>query len=281
MGMREFQQRQKALQTVSQVAPNRDIKKAVVAQYGSEYSILEIALKNDVNAIRALPALELRAEMKRDKFLPHWLPFVDEYFAKGEVYQNDIVGYCIVYLFDVGDFDRALSLAEKAIAQGQSLPEQFNSTLPHFVADQIYKWTEKQASVGLSVEPYFTQTFKNVTKVWQLHEIVVAKWLKLAAALLLRTKDGQVQASGIDDPEKIILAINLCSRAYQLNSKAGVKTLIERSLMRLNALEQVGIYEPNEFSPVVGLSLEPVKIDVDAVVYKLCADPLLTRGDHV
>ncbi|MFY1028143.1 terminase endonuclease subunit [Actinobacillus seminis] len=281
MGMREFQQRHNALQAVSQVAPSHAVKKAVVAQYGSDYSVLEIALKNDVNVIRALPTLELRAEMKRDKFLPHWLPFVDEYFTKGVNYQNDIVGYCIVYLFDVGDFERALSLADKAIAQGQSLPERFNSTLPHFVADQVYKWAEKQAGVGLSVEPYFTQTFKNVAKVWQLHEIVVAKWLKLAAALLLRTKDGQVQASGIDDPEKIILAINLCNRAYQLNYKAGVKTLIERSLMRLNALEQAGIYHPNEFSPVVGLSLEPVQIDVEAVVRKLCADPLLTRGDHV
>ncbi|WGE32546.1 terminase endonuclease subunit [Actinobacillus genomosp. 2] len=247
MGMREFQARMRALDEIKQSEVGTPAQKAVVAKHGSDYSVLQIALKNDVNKIRALPTLEMRAEEKRSKFLPHWLPFVEDYFKKGEIYQNDIVGYCIVYLFDVGNFDSALSLAEKAIKQGQSLPDGFASTLPHFVADQIYKWTDKTATAGQSVEPYFTQTLQNVAMSWQLHEMVTAKWFKLAAALLLRNELGRVHAASVSDPMRLILAIQLCVRAFQLHHKVGVKNMVERCVMRLNALQQTGDYIPEKF----------------------------------
>ena len=280
MGMREFQARHQALQAI-EANQSQTQGQPIALSSSAEHDVLMIALKNDVNAVRAFPTFDMRAEYKRDKFLPKWLPFVDQYFEKGKVYQNDIIGFCIVYLFDVGDFDRALSLAHKAIAQNQSLPAQFSSNLPTFVADQIYKWADKTASVGLSVEPYFSQTFQHVATAWKLHEVVTAKWLKLAAALLLRNTDGKVQASGIDDPEKLILAIALCSRAFQFNPKAGVKTMIDRCLMRLSALAQAGEYNPDDFLPVVGLSLEPVQIDFDLVVKKLSTNPPLEEKTDV
>ena len=154
------------------------------------------------------------------------------------------------------------------------MPQGWQTTLPNFVADQIYNWTDKTAAAGQSVEPYFTQTFKNVATQWKLHEIVTAKWLKLAAALLLRSPQGKVQASGIDDAETLVLAIQLCNRAFQLNQKAGVKNMIERCVMRLNALAKSGDYDPNRLPQVAGLSLEKQQIDFDLVIEKLTARPL-------
>ncbi|WP_244175309.1 terminase endonuclease subunit [Actinobacillus porcitonsillarum] len=272
--MREFQAQMRALQEIEQSNGDTATKQAVVAKHGSDYSVLQIALVNDVNRIRALPTLELRAEEKRNVFLPHWLPFVDDYFNKGEVYQNDIVGYCIIYLFDTGNFDRALSLAEQAIKQGQSLPDGFASTLPHFVADQIYKWTDKTATAGQSVEPYFTQTLQNVAMSWQLHEMVTAKWFKLAAALLLRNELGRVHAASVSDPMRLILAIQLCVRAFQLHHKVGVKNMVERCVMRLNALQQTGDYIPEKFPPVASLSLDKVEINFPLLIEKLKSSPL-------
>ena len=154
------------------------------------------------------------------------------------------------------------------------MPQGWQTTLPNFVADQIYNWTDKTAAAGQSVEPYFSQTFKNVATQWKLHEIVTAKWLKLAAALLLRSPQGKVQASGIDDAETLVLAIQLCNRAFQLNQKAGVKNMIERCVMRLNALAKSGEYDPNSLPQVAGLSLEKQQIDFDLVIEKLTARPL-------
>lgn len=274
MGMREFQAQMRALQQIEKSVVDSAAQSATVQQHGTDYEVLCIALTNDVNKIRAFPNFELKAEYKRDVFLPKWMPFVEEYLAKGIVYQNDYLAYCIIYSFDVGDFDTALKLADLAIKQNQSLPERFKSTLPNFVADQIYNWTDKTAAAGQSVEPYFSQTFKNVATQWKLHEIVTAKWLKLAAALLLRSPQGKVQASGIDDAETLVLAIQLCNRAFQLNQKAGVKNMIERCVMRLNALAKSGDYDPNSLPQVAGLSLEKQQIDFDLVIEKLIARPL-------
>lgn len=273
MGMREFQAQMRALQQIEKSVVDSAAQSATVQQHGTDYEVLCIALTNDVNKIRAFPNFELKAEYKRDVFLPKWMPFVEEYWAKGIVYQNDYLAYCIIYSFDVGDFDTALKLADLAIKQNQSLPERFKSTLPNFVADQIYNWTDKTAAAGQSVEPYFSQTFKNVATQWKLHEIVTAKWLKLAAALLLRSPQGKVQASGIDDAETLVLAIQLCNRAFQLNQKAGVKNMIERCVMRLNALAKSGDYDQNSLPQVAGLSLEKQQIDFDLVIEKLTARP--------
>lgn len=274
MGMREFQAQMRALQQIEKSVVDSAAQSATVQQHGTDYEVLCIALTNDVNKIRAFPNFELKAEYKRDVFLPKWMPFVEEYWAKGIVYQNDYLAYCIIYSFDVGDFDTALKLADLAIKQNQSLPELFKSTLPNFVADQIYNWTDKTAAAGQSVEPYFSQTFKNVATQWKLHEIVTAKWLKLAAALLLRSPQGKVQASGIDDAETLVLAIQLCNRSFQLNQKAGVKNMIERCVMRLNALAKSGDYDPNSLPQVAGLSLEKQQINFDLVIEKLTARPL-------
>lgn len=276
MGMREFQARHRALQAVTDEHPTA----AAVQAVGGNYAVLEVALKNDVNAVRAFPSIEKKIEYKRDKFLPKWLEFVTQYLNEGKTYQNDYFVYCIIYLFDVGDFDRALDLAYTAISQQQSMPQGFRSNLATFVADQIYSWADKNAAVGQSVEPYFSQTFKNVATAWQLHEVITAKWLKFAAALLLRNAQGKVHAAGVQQPEKLILAIQLCNRAFQLNHKAGVKNMIERCIMRLKALQQNGVQMPDKFPQMIGLSAEYQEINFDAVIKALCPDHSLAQTDE-
>lgn len=271
MVMREFQARMKALEQVEQINKASQAEQVqIIQQQSGEYETLLIALQNDVNRIRALPTFEQRKEVKRQEFLPKWLPFVEQYLADKQVYQNDYFIYCIIYLFDVGDFDRALALAEQAIEQNQAMPDRFSSNLPTFVADQIYKWADKTAAVGLSVEPYFSQTLQNVATQWNLHEVVTAKWLKMAAELLLRNRNkGIVNASGVIDYERLILAIQLCNKAFQLNPKIGVKTMIERCVMRLNALRK----KDKRIPPVAGLSFENEAINFDLIIEKLRSCP--------
>lgn len=278
MGMREFQARFKALEQINDSAVNMTALATAVRTQGANYDVLHIALINDVNKVRAFPSLAARAEYKRNYFLPKWLSFIDEYLQKGEVYQNDYFIYCIIYLFDIGDFEQALRLSDIAIEQNQSMPEQFKSALPTFVADQIYHWANKTAMAGGSVEPYFSQTLQNVATKWQLHELITAKWLKFAAALLLRDQQGKIHAASVDDPECLILAIQLCNRAFQLHHKIGVKTMIERCLMRLSALQEMGKINATDSTSVSGLSLETQQIDFDIVAQKLRSRHSLSEG---
>lgn len=275
MNIRAYQERIRAQLALQQTQEQlTDGQPLAVASGGNHYQLetLLIAARNDIARMRELPTLADRAVFKKEKFLPQYLPFVEEYLKNGEAYQNDILGYCIVFLFDVGEIGQALQLAEQAIAQQQKLPENFKSELPAFVAEQVYQWADKTASTGQSVEPYFSQTFENVAKSWTLHEIALAKWLKLTARLIIRNAEGKPHAASVDEPERLIQAVMLGTKAFQLNPKAGVKDLIERSLARLNQLQKEGLFE--EFPPLEGLTMQTISIEVEKVVELLNRPPL-------
>lgn len=199
-------------------------------------SAVLIALAQDVEKIRSMPSFEQRADYKRSQFLPKWLPFVEQHFENGDTQQNDVIGYCLVYLFDVGDFDQGLALAEKAIANGQSLPDKFKRHIPAFVADFMLNWTEKTTASGQAVEPYFSQVLEKVTTQWEINEVSTALWFKQAAIQLTKNRTGKAHAASVGDPNRLILAIQLLRKAFHLNHKSGVTTLINRCVMRLNAI---------------------------------------------
>lgn len=274
MGLIDQQNRMKALSALQaeQVTLTASAQKADVNNH--EYSILEISLNNEINKIRSMPSLELRTQHKRDHFLPKWLPYANDYFKKGVKYQNDVVGYCIIYLFDVRDFTQALELANRAIADGQKLPFHIKRTIPAFVADEIYNWTEHTIRTGESVQPFFNQVFQNVAMSWQLMEIISAKWFKLAATLLILSNK-KAHAASFDDPERLLLTIQLLQHAYKLNHKAQVHTLIERCEMRLKRLQQLGVnLDFYRTPPEASSNSQDTGINIPRVLELLLASPL-------
>lgn len=261
-GFREHRERLALIQAQADSLQGKPVQ-AVNAAYQS----VEIVLQNEVNKIKAIPTLAERAEYKRLQFLPKFRPLVDEYFAKGEHYQNDVIGYCIMYLVDTGDFEQALALADKAIEDGQAMPSGIYRTIPEFIADAILQWANTVTTQGQSCEPYFSQVLNKITTSWQIHETPRAKWLKTTAQLLLNSRalGGNVKTALVNEPERLELAIRLLYNAHQLNFKIGVKSLIERCFMRLSALIQVGVYTDDKQDYLQGElvgELVPVKYDL-------------------
>jgi len=195
-------------------------------------------LQQDVERLRALPTIRDRVEMKRRKLLPKWRPTVEQYLAKGEHYTNPVFAYCVIWLFDVGDFDQALEWAEIAIEQNQPTPDNIRSKFPAFVADNVLVWAEQEAEAGRNVEPYFSRVFTNIREKWRLHEEINAKWFKFAALLLLRDNNGRPLPSAIEDTGVLQAADELLAQAYAYHPPVGVKTLREKIEMRMRALNK-------------------------------------------
>ncbi|WP_258962521.1 phage terminase small subunit, partial [Klebsiella pneumoniae] len=82
-----------------------------------------MALDRDLQRLRDLPQIKQRVDLKRDELLPKWVPHVERYLSAGEVYPYAVFGWCVIWLFDVGDLERALDWADIAIAQDQPTPE--------------------------------------------------------------------------------------------------------------------------------------------------------------
>lgn len=278
MGLRDQQARMRELAKLEQAQLNAQVNEAAEMPTVTQSAVL-IALNQDVEKIRRFSAFADRNEYKRTQFLPKWMPFVEQHFNDGRTDQNDVIGYCLVYLLDIGHFEQAFNLAEKAIANGQKLPERFASPIPTFVAKHMLDWTIHTTAMGNPVEPYFSQTFQNVATAWQLNEILVATWFKQAAIQLLKNATGKAHAASVSEPERIILAIKLLRKAFYLNPKSGVTSLISRCFMRLNALlgdlEENDIDTTNLMDPAkqAALAENNPEIDIKAVIALLNRPP--------
>lgn len=194
------------------------------------------ALNQDLAALSDLPMISDRVAHKRDVLLPKWMPTVDAYLESGSEFDHPVFAWCVVWLFDVGDLDKALELADVAIAKRQPTPEKFRSTFPAFVADTVMEWAESTTAAGESIEPYFSRTFENVVTRWRLHEEITAKWYKFAGLQLLRDDNGQPRATAVEDVETLEKAAVLLATAEKLYKRVGVGTMRNQIAARLRSL---------------------------------------------
>lgn len=193
-------------------------------------------LNQDVAYLQGLPTIADRVAYKRDELLPRWKPTVDAYLEGGSIYDNPVFAWYVVWLFDAGDLDEALRLADVAIEQQQPTPENIKSRFPVFVADTVMSWAENTAAAGESVEPYFSQVFEKVASQWRLHEEITAKWFKFAGLMLLRDDNGQPRASAVEDVETLEKADVLLAQAEKFYKRVGVSTMRANIAARLRSL---------------------------------------------
>lgn len=226
-------------QTLNEMQP-----KDAVSSASTSLHILNEALKKDVLYLRSLPTKKERVEEKRNVLLPRWQPYAQSYVEQGEVYRNPIFSYCIVWLFDVGDFDLAIKWAIIAIQQNQPTPENIKRYFPAFVADQIYEWAEQQAYQGNTIEPYFSMIFNKIVNEWRVHEEIKSKWYKFAGLFVLRDENGKPRATAIDDIEVLEKADQLLAQAEALHVHAQVKTMRASIASRIRALSDPDYTQP-------------------------------------
>lgn len=89
-------------------------RQAIAIADGESMHLQARAIERDVKRLRALNQTYERVAMKRDELLPMYLPTAQRYLDEGEVYQNPIFVYCVIWLFDVGEFDKGLDWADIA-----------------------------------------------------------------------------------------------------------------------------------------------------------------------
>lgn len=134
------------------------------------------ALEKDVAAAAAISNRAERMEFKRDVLLPRWMPTAQTWLESDSMHQNPVFAWCVIWLFDTGQFDQALDWADVAIERGQETPAAFGSAFPVFVADTVLAWAETEAAQGQDVEPYFSRTLGNVMQHWNMYEVIKAKY---------------------------------------------------------------------------------------------------------
>jgi len=200
------------------------------------FHLQKLELESDVAHLRGQPCTADRVDMKRDELLPRWLPTVEAYIAGDKRYANPALVYCVIWLLDTGEIEKALDWADIAIGEGQDMPDNFKSTMPAFIADTVLEWATVEAASGHSIEPFFSRTFNNIRDKWRLHEDINAKWFKFAGLYLLRDHNGEPRATAVEDVDTLEKADELLAQAEKYNKNAGVKTMRAKIRARINGL---------------------------------------------
>lgn len=221
----------------ARVAAEAKLKQRRALNHSESMHVMAAALEKDIEALHGL-TLAQKVAIKRDTYLPRWMPTVEKYLASGEVQRNPVLAWCVIWLFDVGDLDAALDLADIAIEQEQDTPTALKSNFVTFTADTVLAWAENMAREGQPVEPYFSRTFTNVTENWELYEVIRAKWFKFAGMRQLLDEEGVARPTVTEDVALLKQVDGLLAQAHKLHSACGVGTMRNQISARIRALEK-------------------------------------------
>lgn len=174
--------------------------------------LMEDSLAVDLERISAINSREARQQLKRDELLPKYQEYVRRYRDSGLSFQNSVLVYVLVWLFDIADFEQGLELADFAMSQGQKLPERFNRDIPTFVADEVIEWAEAEYKAGRSPEPYVSNLLPRVDGEWSLFERIPARYHKQLGILAMDRKDWAEAVARFERAEALYDGIGVGTR---------------------------------------------------------------------
>lgn len=241
MNIREEQQKKRALQQLEQSAQ-------ISTQTDPDTEVLNIAVRNEVNKIRAMQTNSARLEYKKSQFLPKFLPLAEQ--RQGKRYHHDLLfGFCLIYLCDVGDFEKAIPFCLQGVDSGRTLAPEFHRTPETFLADSLLSWAEQEHRAGRSAEPYFSRVFELIlNEKINVHEIVQAKYFKQVAQALTLNKLGEPHPASVQEIERVEQAFVLATLAEARHRKIQIKSFIARCAMRISALNKSKLHQRGDES---------------------------------
>ncbi|MFK3970191.1 phage terminase small subunit [Pseudomonas sp. NPDC087358] len=188
--------------------------------------LMEDALAVDLERIAAIKPHELRQQLKRDELLPKYQEYVQRYRDSGLSFPNSVLVYVLIWLFDTGEFDKGLELADFAMSQGQPLPERFNRDIPTFVADEVITWAEAEYKAGRSPEPYVSSLLPRVDGEWKLYERIPARYHKVLGIMAMDAKDWRTAIARFERAEALYSSIGVDGRLKTSRKELGKEAVL-------------------------------------------------------
>lgn len=181
--------------------------------HANAYELMLAQLAEDRRRLKAIQSVERKIELKRE-LLPRYTAWVDGILAGGQGSQDDVLMTVLVWHIDVGDFDRALQIAEYALAHGLTLPDQYKRDVATLVAEEIAEQAMTTLAAGQPFTVEHLQAAAALTSASDMPDEVRAKLHKALGLCLADTVPAQ--------------ALDHFHRALALHERVGVKKDIER-----------------------------------------------------
>lgn len=212
-------------------APDRSLNDA---DY-SEYELQLAALGNDLAQLKSIHSTEGKVAAKRDlidKYTHHVDATLSAAAETGKAVQDELLVNMMIWRFDIGDYDRALDIAEHVLRYGLRLPERFTRVPATLIAEEVAEAALNAQKMNKPFALPILQRAAQLTGDFDMHDQVRAKIEKALGQELIRSaealdEDDSNAPAGAAYAARATALTHL-SRAIELNDRAGVKRDIDR-----------------------------------------------------
>ncbi len=170
-------------------------------------------LATDKRMLKQVRSIERKAEMKSG-LLPTYAPWVAGVLANGRGAQDAVLMTVMVWKLDAGDVPGALEIARYALQHKLVMPEGYTRPTPYLLAEEVADAATRAHTAGQAVNIDLLIDTLTLTDTEDMPDQVRAKLHKIIGLILRGGK-----------PEQALFHLK---RAFQLDSRSGVKKDIER-----------------------------------------------------
>ncbi|MBQ4775271.1 phage terminase small subunit [Pectobacterium versatile] len=177
------------------------------------YEQMLFRLAADKRTLKQVRSMERKAEMKSG-LLPTYAPWVAGVLASGRGAQDAVLMTVMVWKLDAGDVPGALEIARYALQHKLVMPEGYTRPTPYLLAEEVADAATRAHTAGQAVNIDLLIDTLTLTDTEDMPDQVRAKLHKIIGLILRSGK-----------PEQALFHLK---RAFQLDSRSGVKKDIER-----------------------------------------------------
>ena len=193
------------------------------ADNNNAYELMLAKLYSDTQTLKGIQSQEAKTDKKRT-LLPDYAPYI-EGALQGSAPKDDVLMTIMVWHLDVGDFPSAVAIARHALAHNMPMPDRFQRNAATVLAEEVADAMLARATTGGEIAG---ETLVDVAALVEPQDMPDQVRAKLYKAMGLFYEKY--------DPES---ALEVFTRAFELNKQIGVKKNIEQ-LQRRIANEAAG-----------------------------------------
>lgn len=196
------------------------------------YELMLAKVDTDLRRLRDIQSVDRKIDVKRE-LLPEYDAYIDGAISGDTGVQDDVLMTVLVWLIDVGNYDRALQIAEYALRHKLLLPAQYKRTLGTLLVEEISDAAKRKMAAKESPADLIDPLFK-VKALTDAEDMPDESRARLYKAIGLIYAGELGDAAGIRDVEVADYrtgaesALDFLRQALAKDDKCGVKKDIER-----------------------------------------------------
>ncbi|MGO2507153.1 MAG: phage terminase small subunit [Psychrobacter alimentarius] len=210
----------------------------IAAGPNQAYRMLQLKLREDKQALKSKQSIQAKIELKRD-LVGHYEEWIDASISTGKGDQDNLLTTVMLWHIDIGNFGRALDIAEYAMKHDLKMPDAHQRTLATVVAEEIADTAKKLATSNEIDDEQIAQVLRasTITADADMPDQVRAKLSR--------------QVGELTEAVNPVFALDNFQNALRFDANSGVKGSIKRLEKQLKdaQLENVSEQEPAALQP--------------------------------